>query len=343
MKKLIDKLHRDSTLSPDEFRRLITAYTPDDVAYINRLGQELAEAKFGRKIYIRGLIEIGNCCKNDCFYCGIRKSNSDIERFRLDKSTILACADEGYSLGFRTFVLQGGEDNYMNDNRVVELVAEIRNRYPDAAITLSLGERPTESYQRFYDAGANRYLLRHETHNPDHYAMLHPKEMSLSNRIRCLNDLKRIGFQTGSGIMVGTPGQTVEHIVEDILFLEQLQPQMIGMGPFLPHHQTPFAHHPAGNLELTLLLLSVFRLMHPNALIPSTTALASLAHDGRERGILAGANVVMPNLSPVQERRKYALYDNKASMGAEAAEGLKLLAERLERINYSIDFGRGDF
>lgn len=343
MKQLIDKLHRERTLASDEFRLLLTKHTSEDVAYINQLAQQEAESRFGRKIFIRGLIEIGNCCHNDCYYCGIRKSNKEVERFRLDEATILACADEGYRLGFRTFVMQGGEDNYMNDDRVITVVSAIRQRYPDAAITLSLGEKPTASYQRYFDAGANRYLLRHETHNPTHYTRLHPQEMSLENRIRCLHDLKRIGFQTGSGIMVGTPGQTVEHILEDIRFLEQFKPQMIGMGPFLPHHQTPFAQCPPGDMQLTLLLLSVFRLMHPHALIPSTTALATLAPDGRERGILAGANVVMPNLSPAVQRSKYALYDNKASMGAEAAEGLKLLAQKLKAINYTIDFGRGDY
>lgn len=303
----------------------------------------VAQSHFGNKIYIRGLIEIGNCCHNDCFYCGIRKSNRHLKRYRLDAKTILACCRHGYELGFRTFVLQGGEDNYMNDDRVTEVVTAIRTEFPDVAITLSLGERPTLSYERFFQAGANRYLLRHETHNEAHYRRLHPESMLLSNRLRCLNDLKRIGFQTGTGIMVGSPGQTVDHLVEDILFIEQFRPQMIGIGPFLPHHDTPFASCPPGCLTQTLTLLSIFRLMHPQALIPSTTALASLTPDGREKGILAGANVVMPNLSPVEQRKNYALYDNKASMGSEAAEGLRLLAQRLAAIGYEIDKSRGDY
>ena len=231
----------------------------------------------------------------------------------------------------------------MNDDRVTEVVTAIRTEFPDVAITLSLGERPTLSYERFFQAGANRYLLRHETHNEAHYRRLHPESMLLSNRLRCLNDLKRIGFQTGTGIMVGSPGQTVDHLVEDILFIEQFRPQMIGIGPFLPHHDTPFASCPPGCLTQTLTLLSIFRLMHPQALIPSTTALASLTPDGREKGILAGANVVMPNLSPVEQRKNYALYDNKASMGSEAAEGLRLLAQRLVAIGYEIDKSRGDY
>ena len=231
----------------------------------------------------------------------------------------------------------------MNDDRVTEVVTAIRTEFPDVAITLSLGERPTLSYERFFQAGANRYLLRHETHNEAHYRRLHPEDMSLSNRLRCLNDLKRIGFQTGTGIMVGSPGQTVDHLVEDILFIEQFRPQMIGIGPFLPQHDTPFASCPPGSLTQTLTLLSIVRLMHPQALIPSTTALASLTPDGREKVILAGANVVMPNLSPVEQRKNYALYDNKASMGSEAAEGLRLLAQRLAAIGYEIDKSRGDY
>lgn len=343
MKSLIEQLYREGTLPPGDLYTLLSKCTADDLAFINEKAREVTFRHFGNRIFIRGLIEVGNCCHNDCLYCGIRRSNRNIERYRLSQETILACCREGYELGFRTFVLQGGEDTWLTDERAESLISAIRNSWPDTAITLSLGERPTGSYERFFRAGANRYLLRHETHNAAHYARLHPAGMSLANRLRCLNDLKRIGFQTGTGIMVGSLGQTLEHLVKDILFIGEFRPQMIGIGPFLPHHDTPFAACPPGNMEQTLLLLSIFRLMHPRALIPSTTALATLAPDGRERGILAGANVVMPNLSPSGERSKYALYDNKASMGAEAAEGLALLDQRLKSIGYVIDKSRGDY
>ncbi|WP_308778075.1 [FeFe] hydrogenase H-cluster radical SAM maturase HydE [uncultured Bacteroides sp.] len=343
MRSIIERLYREHTAAPDELRTLLAGCDSRNLELINKKARETAQARFGNKVFIRGLIEIGNCCHNDCYYCGIRRSNRNIERYRLDKETILACCREGHALGFRTFVLQGGEDDYLTTERATGIIADIRREFPDSAITLSLGEKSTEAYEAFFRAGANRYLLRHETHNPAHYRQLHPAGMSLSNRLRCLDDLKRIGFQTGTGIMVGSSGQTIDNLVEDILYIAQLRPEMIGIGPFLPHHDTPFGKMPAGNLEQTLLLLSIFRLMHPDALIPSTTALATLTPEGRERGILAGANVVMPNLSPPQQRSKYALYDNKASMGAEAAEGLRLLQARLEKIGYTIDMGRGDY
>lgn len=343
MRSIIERLCREHTASPDELRTLLAGCDAAHLELICGKAREVAQARFGNRIFIRGLIEIGNCCHNDCYYCGIRRSNRSIERYRLDKETILACCREGYALGFRTFVLQGGEDSSLTIARTTEIISAIRNEFPDAAITLSLGEKSTEAYEAFFRAGADRYLLRHETHNPEHYRQLHPQSMSLPNRLRCLDDLKRIGFQTGTGIMVGSPGQTVDHLVEDILYIRQFRPEMIGIGPFLPHHDTPFGNELPGKLEQTLLLLSIFRLMHPDALIPSTTALATLVPEGRERGILAGANVVMPNLSPQHLRSKYALYDNKASMGAEAAEGIRLLQERLDKIGYTIDMGRGDY
>jgi biotin synthase len=265
-----------------------------------------------------------------------------VSRYSLSRETILSCCREGYALGFRTFVLQGGEDVSQTDDWVAETVACIRQEFPDCAITLSLGEKSEETYRRFYNAGANRYLLRHETFNEAHYGKLHPSEMNQTHRLQCLQWLKDIGYQTGTGIMVGSPGQTIDHLVEDILFIERFQPQMIGIGPFIPHADTPFANEPAGSIELTLKLLSIFRLMHPSALIPSTTALASLSPDGRERGILAGANVVMPNLSPSSVREKYSLYNHKAAFGSEAAEGLKLLEEQLNKIGYKISYLRGD-
>ena len=246
-------------------------------------------------------------------------------------------------LGFRTFVLQGGEDPVLTDERIEDIVSTIRRSYPDCAITLSLGEKSREAYERFFQAGANRYLLRHETYDKEHYQQLHPTGMSCEHRLQCLRDLKDIGYQTGTGIMVGSPGQTIKHLIQDILFIEQLRPEMIGIGPFLPHGETPFAQSPSGTVEQTLLLLSIFRLMHPSALIPATTALATLTPDGRERGILAGANVVMPNLSPQEERKKYNLYNNKASLGAESVEGLNILQQQLEKIGYQISFSRGDY
>ena len=343
MKQWIDKLRQERTLRQEEFRQLLTECDAETLRSINEQAREVSLLHFGNKIYIRGLIEVSNCCRNNCYYCGIRKGNPNIERYRLTQESILDCCKQGYELGFRTFVLQGGEDPALTDERIEKTVAAIRQNYPDCAITLSLGEKSREAYERFFRAGANRYLLRHETYNELHYGQLHPTDMSCKQRLQCLQDLKDIGYQTGTGIMVGSPGQTVEHIIEDIRFIEKLRPEMIGIGPFLPHHDTPFAGYPSGTVEQTLLLLSIFRLMHPSALIPATTALATLAPDGRERGILAGANVVMPNLSPREERKKYELYNDKASLGAESAEGLAALQKQLDAIGYGISTERGDF
>lgn len=343
MKQWVDKLKQEQTLETETFRQLLTGCDEETLLYINSQAREVSAQHFGNKVYIRGLIEVSNCCRNNCYYCGIRKGNTRIERYRLSQKEILDCCARGYELGFRTFVLQGGEDPVLTDARIEDIVSSIRKNYPDCAITLSLGEKSREVYERFFQAGANRYLLRHETFNLSHYLQLHPEEMSGEHRLRCLWNLKEIGYQTGTGIMVGSPGQTVDHLIEDIRLIEKLRPQMIGIGPFLPHHDTPFAHYPGGTVEQTLLLLSIFRLMHPSALIPSTTALATLAPNGRERGILAGANVVMPNLSPREERQKYELYNNKASLGAESAEGIQLLQQQLHRIGYEISFDRGDF
>lgn len=340
---IVNKLQQERTLLPEEFRQLLSGCDAETLHYINERAREVSLRHFGNKIYVRGLIEVSNCCRNNCYYCGIRKGNANIERYRLSEESILECCRQGYELGFRTFVLQGGEDAALTDERMEAIVAHIRRSFPDCAITLSLGEKSREAYERFFRAGVNRYLLRHETFDEAHYRQLHPAEMSAKRRLQCLQDLKEIGYQTGTGIMVGSPGQTVEHLVQDILFIERLQPEMIGIGPFLPHHDTPFASFPSGTVEQTLLLLSIFRLMHPSALIPATTALATLAPDGRERGILAGANVVMPNLSPREERKKYELYNDKASLGAESAEGLAALQKQLQGIRYEISFDRGDY
>ena len=343
MKTIIDKLCQEHTLNAEEYRLLLLCQDAEANAYLQQKAQQTALDRFGNAVFIRGLIEISNRCRNNCLYCGIRKSNTMVSRYSLSRETILSCCREGYALGFRTFVLQGGEDVSQTDDWVTETVASIRQEFPDCAITLSLGEKSKESYLRFFNAGANRYLLRHETFNETHYGNLHPSDMSREYRLQCLEWLKEIGYQTGPGIMVGSPGQTINHLVEDLLFIERFQPEMIGIGPFIPHADTPYAHEPAGSIELTLKLISIFRLMHPSALIPATTALASLSSNGRERGILAGANVVMPNLSPSSVREKYTLYNHKAAFGSEAAEGLKLLEEQLNQIGYTISRERGDY
>lgn len=340
---LIDKLKENRTLSKEEFTDLIDNRTSEDLTYINELAREVSKQYFQNKIYTRGLIEFSNYCKNDCYYCGIRKSNLNVERYRLTKEQILECCKIGYELGFRTFVLQGGEDARFTDEEAVSVITSIKEGYPDCALTLSLGERSYESYKRMRDAGADRYLLRHETVTKSHYEMLHPEEMDLENRKRCLRDLKELGFQVGGGFMVGTPHQTTEHLVNDLLFMREIEPAMIGIGPFLPHHETPFAECEKGSYELTLFLISILRLMFPNGLLPATTSMGTINPLGREAGILAGANVLMPNLSPVSVRKKYELYDNKICTGDEAAECKMCLNGRMRKIGYELVVDRGDF
>ena len=342
MKELIQKLRQTQSLTKEEWIRLIENRTPELAEYLFEQAREVREMYYGKDIYIRGLIEFTNYCKNDCLYCGIRRSNKNADRYRLNKEDILECCEYGYELGFRTFVLQGGEDGYYTDERVAEIVSEMKENHPDCAITLSIGEKSYESYQKFFEAGADRYLLRHETYNCEHYAKLHPAELSAKVRQQCLWDLKKIGYQVGTGFMVGSPFQTAEHLAEDMLFIKELNPQMIGIGPFVPHHDTPFAKEQGGTLELTLFMLGLLRLMIPKALIPSTTALGTIDPNGRELGILAGANVVMPNLSPRNVREKYLLYDNKICTGDEAAESLENLKTRMKKINYDIVVSRGD-
>ena len=340
---LIDKLHQTHTLSRDEWIHLITNRTTEDASYLFALSREVRHHHYGHSVYIRGLIEFTNYCKNDCYYCGIRRGNRHAERYRLTKEDILDCCEEGYRLGFRTFVLQGGEDPFWTDALLTGLISAIKNRFSDCAVTLSIGERSREAYQLWKKAGADRYLLRHETADSEHYARLHPAELKLSNRKRCLRDLKELGYQVGTGFMVGSPWQTMANLLEDLAFIRELQPQMIGIGPFIPHHATPFKNYPAGTLEQTLTLLSVLRLMFPKVLLPATTALGTIVPNGRELGILAGANVVMPNLSPADVRQNYLLYDNKRCSGAEAAEAKNDLAARLHSIGYEIAEGRGDY
>ena len=340
---LLDKLAQQHLLSETEFAALL-AWGADDAA--RRLAMQRAAAAarqhFGNRVFIRGLVEISSYCRNDCYYCGLRRSNGHAARYRLSEAQIIACCAAGYPLGFRTFVLQGGEDPAFDDNSVCRVVAAIKRRWPDCAVTLSLGERSRASYQRLYDAGADRYLLRHETADAAHYAQLHPPALSLENRMRCLYDLKEIGFQVGAGFMVGSPGQTTETLVRDLLFLAALQPQMVGVGPFLPASHTPFAAAPPGSAQQTLLLLAIIRLMLPSVLLPATTALGTAQADGRVQGVLAGANVIMPNLSPPETRKKYAIYDHKLATGAESAEGLEKLKRQMREIGYQIVVDRGD-
>ncbi len=342
MKKLIDKLEATSVLSKEEYIFLIKNFDKDISEYLFEKARRIRHQYYGKDVYVRGLIEFTSYCKNDCLYCGLRCSNKNAERYRLSKDDILECCKNGYQLGFRTFVLQGGEDPYFTDDKMIDIISTIKSLFPDCALTLSVGEKSFESYKAFFNAGADRYLLRHETADNDHYAKLHPSEMSALNRKHCLYDLKRIGYQVGCGFMVGSPYQTSENLADDMLFIKELQPQMIGIGPFISQHDTPFACKKNGTLELTLFMLGLLRLTVPYALIPSTTALGTIHPLGREKGILAGANVVMPNLSPVSVRKKYLLYDNKICTGDEAAECKNCLQMRMSSIGYKVVVSRGD-
>ncbi len=343
IRELADRLISRRRLDAEEYRTLLSGWDEATLAYLRQDAVRTAHKQFGRGVYVRGLIEVSSCCRNDCLYCGLRCSNTSAERYRLSDEQILECCREGYAAGFRTFVLQGGEDMTFTDSRLEGLIGRIRAEFSDAAITLSLGERSEESYRRLRDAGADRYLLRHEAASKTLYEKLHPQSMSWENRMRCIEALKRVGFQTGVGMMVGAPGQSVSDLADDLMFIQRIEPEMIGIGPFIPHCATPFSAHPAGSLPLTYLLLAIVRIMHPKALIPATTALATLSANGRREGILSGANVVMPNLSPSEVRNKYAIYDGKANRGSEAAEGLALLEQELNEIGYRIDYSRGDY
>ncbi len=342
MKKLIDKLYETGSLDQSEYSELISGRNYELSQYLFSLAREVRKRYYGEKVYIRGLIEYTNYCKNDCYYCGIRRSNKNVSRYRLDRDDILACCKEGYELGFRTFVLQGGEDPYFTDERMCDIISRIKDGYPDCALTLSIGEKSRESYRAFFDAGADRYLLRHETADSAHYGKLHPDELSSDNRKRCLYDLKEIGYQVGTGFMVGSPYQTAENLAKDMMFIKELKPSMVGIGPFIPHKDTPFADKPSGTLELTLFMLGLIRLTLPYALIPSTTALGTIAPNGRELGLKAGANVIMPNLSPVEVRKKYMLYDNKICTGEESAQCIQCLKNRVSSVGYEIVTDRGD-
>lgn len=333
MKNIIDTLYEQQNIDD---KSLIALIDCADSEYLFSRADCRRREYYGDKVYIRGLIEFSNYCKNNCYYCGIRAENKNAVRYRLDGEDILACCKSGYALGFRTFVLQGGEDMYFTDDMICKIVADIKSKYPDCAVTLSIGEKSHKSYLAYYNAGADRYLLRHETADERHYRLLHPDSMSLENRKRCLFDLKSIGYQTGSGFMVGSPGQSVENLVADLRFLQKLQPDMIGIGPFLPHTDTPFGKCEKGSMQRCLNLIAILRLMFPYALIPSTTALGTIHPNGRELGLKAGANVVMPNLSPISTRGLYTLYNNKICTGDEAAESVRRLDERIRAIGYQI-------
>ena len=322
-------------------KELITDNSYNEILRVE--ADKIRRKYYGNKVFVRGLIEISNICKNDCYYCGIRKSNRNVSRYRLTESEIYSCCENGYNLGLRTFVLQGGEDLYFSDTVLCRIVSNIKEKYPDCAVTLSMGERSYQSYKNLRSAGADRYLLRHETADICHYGKLHPMDMSLENRKRCLYNLKSLGYQTGAGFMVGSPYQTVDNIVSDFQFMRELDPEMIGIGVFIPHHDTPFGNYPHGDIELNLKLLSIARLMFPKALIPATTALGTVSPDGRERGIKAGCNVVMPNLSPLRFRKSYELYDNKICTGEESAQCIECLKKRIESVGYMLDMGRGDY
>lgn len=338
----IDRLAAEKDLPDEGFAQLLETINKGEMEVLFEKARAVREKIYGKDVFVRGLIEFTNICKNDCYYCGIRKSNRGLSRYRLTPEQILDCAREGYQLGFRTFVLQGGEDAWFTTERVVQIVRQIRQEFPDCAITLSIGERPRTDYEKFYEAGAERYLLRHETADEKHYATLHPAQMSLANRKKCLFELREIGYQVGAGFMVGSPGQTVLTLISDLRFLQELRPHMIGIGPFLAHQDTPFAGEPDGSYERTLVLLGILRLMFPGVLLPATTALGTIAPDGREKGLLAGANVLMPNLSPVGVRDKYMLYDNKICTGDESAQCRNCLEMRVRSVGYEIVTDRGD-
>lgn len=343
MEKIAQKFLENQNLKKEEFVELIRcADDPETREALAERAVEIRKKYYGDKVYTRGLIEFTNYCKNNCYYCGIRRDNRNAKRYRLTEDEILDCCKNGYELGFRTFVLQGGEDPYYTDERMEQIIRRMKEQYPECAVTLSIGERSMESYRRFREAGADRYLLRHETADEVHYRTLHPEEMSLQNRLECLRNLKALGYQVGAGFMVGSPNQTSECLAEDLVFLKDLEPQMVGIGPFIPHHDTIFAKEPAGSVDLTLYLLSVIRILLPKVLLPATTALGTMDPRGREKGLAVGANVVMPNLSPVKNRKQYELYDNKICTGEEAAECRGCLSRRVESVGYHLVSDRGD-
>lgn len=341
--KTVDSIRDNQNLTLEQ---LIYLLETEDVQVLDHLRSEaqcIAQAHYKNNVFIRGLIEISSFCKNNCYYCGLRRSNKTAVRYRLTDDEIYSCCEEGYELGFRTFVMQGGEDAWFDDERMCRIISTVHAKFPDCAITLSLGERSRESYQKMFDAGADRYLLRHETAIPEHYAQLHPKEMSWQHRINCIYTLQEIGYQVGCGFMVGSPYQTYESLFADLQFIRTLKPAMVGIGPFIPAHDTPFANQPAGTADRTVRLLALIRLIHPYVLLPATTALGTISAGGREMGILSGANVIMPNLSPKKHRKDYSIYDNKLCTGEEAAESRAKIDASIREIGYQTVVDRGDY
>lgn len=342
MTDLCKKLITEKKLAVEEYEKLITNISDADREELRKEAVSIATSIYGKEVYMRGLIEFTNICKNDCYYCGIRAGNKNCERYRLTKEEILECAKLGYELGFRTIVLQGGEDLYYTDDIMVDIISIIRKSYPDCAITLSIGEKEKETYQKYFDAGANRYLLRHEAANKEYYEKIHPSTLSYEHRMKCLRDLRDIGFQVGAGFMVGSPYQTKRDLAIDLKFIEEFKPEMCGIGPFIPHVDTIYKNEPAGTLEDTLLYLSIVRIIDEKVLLPATTALGTIDEKGREKGVLCGANVVMPNISPLDVRQKYLLYNNKIGTTGEAEQNIKLLKEKMASIGYELVNSRGD-
>lgn len=343
LKELIDRLNAEKCLPHEGWVRLFDGFTDEEREYSASIARRIADEKYGKNIYIRGIVEFSNYCKNDCFYCGIRCSNKNAQRYRLTDEEILQCCDEGYETGFRTFVLQSGEDPKYSAERMCNIVRAIKTAHPDCAVTLSLGELERGDLAELRAAGADRYLLRHETATKNHYEQLHPSFMSFEHRMKCLQDLKELGYQTGAGMMIGAPFASSDTLAADMEFLGEFKPQMVGTGPFLPHKDTPFRVCPKGSYELTLFVLSLVRIMLPNVLLPATTALGTIRPNGREQGVLHGANVIMPNLSPTAVRKKYMLYDNKICTEDSTSECRFCLQRRMESIGYNIEISRGDF
>ena len=342
-KTIIEELNTSHSLPREKWHTLLSSFTEEDRIYAASLARRVADEIYGKDVYIRGIVEFSNTCNRNCYYCGLRAGNTKLERYRLSPDDIYSCCEDGYRYGFRTFVLQSGEDPYYTTEMICDLVRRLKKGYPECAVTLSIGEKSFEDYAAFKEAGADRYLLRHETANEAHYGKLHPENMSWKNRMRCLDDLKSLGYQTGCGVMIGSPEQTIDCLVDDMLYMQDFKPEMIGLGPFLPHSDTPFRDKPKGSYEMTLFLISLCRLMLPHVLLPATTALGTIRPNGREQGILAGANVIMPNLSPVRVRDKYMLYDNKICTGDTSSECRGCLERRMAAIGYKIVIARGDY
>lgn len=341
MKDLIEKLYRNNYLEKKEIIYLLDHINEEEQQILFNRANETRLKYYGNYVYMRAIIEFSNICKQDCMYCGIRKSNKKAKRYRLSKEQILECCEEGYKLGYRTFVLQGGEDDWYTQEKLAEIIKEIKDRYEDVALTLSIGEKSYEEYEILHKCGADRFLLRHETATKELYEQLHPN-MSFENRRQCLSDLKEIGYQVGAGFLVGLPNQGNEDFANDLLFLKDIQPDMIGIGPFLPHHQTPLKDEKGGDLDKALIMIALTRLMVPECLLPATTAMGTISKQGREIALKAGANVVMPNLSPTTVRSKYELYDNKMYTGDEAAECLKDIERKINSAGFQVDMGIGD-